>query len=192
MLLSQRNKTGLYAIKNDITQIRSNLDRLLNFPNLNSKLALFNDTIKLFSQFDSAEEIVLYTSVKNYLGLGELIEISIEQNILLEKLLYELDQRYDNEIQDVFRFQEDILRLRELVNTHASFIEREMITKLESKLTRADIESINSWYDRVKSLAPTRPHPASPHSTTGKIITGPVLSLVDRFRDLSKQFTKSP
>jgi len=185
-------KTGIFTIRNDLREFRLNLEQLQTLIDVNAKLALFNDTIKLFSQFDVAEEVVLYSTVRN-LGLITLADKGLQQTIQIEKVLYELDQKYGSGIQDWTKFQEDIGRLRDVFNIHASFLEGpDMLPKLESKLCREDIESLSTWFDRVKSMAPTRPHPSGPHSTAGKLLTGPLLSFVDRFRDLAKEFTKTP
>jgi len=186
------NKTGLWNIRNDLTTMRVNLDHLLTLSDMNTKLSLFNDTIKLFSQFDVAEEVVLYSSIRN-LGLNTLADTALEQTILMEKVLYEMDQRWGKGISDVNLFNDDIKRLRDVFNTHSNFLEGpEMLPRLESRLPMGDTESLNTWFDRIKTMAPTRPHPGGFHSTSGKLLTGPVLSFVDRFRDLSKQFSKTP
>jgi len=185
-------KTGILTIRNDLREFRLNLEQLQTLVDVPTRTALFNDTIKLFSQFDVAEEVVLYSAVRN-LGLTTLADKGLEQTIQMEKILYELDQKYGRGIQDWDKFIQDIVRLRDTFYIHASFLEGpDMLPKLESKLKREDIESLSNWFDRVKSMAPTRPHPGGPHSTAGKLLTGPVLSFVDRFRDLSKEFTKNP
>jgi len=184
-------KHGIFTIRNDLREFRYNLDQLQSVMDNEMKLALFNDTIKLFSQFDVAEEVVLYPSVRN-LGLQALADTALEQTIQLENILYELDQKYGSGIEDVRTFNTDIGRLREVFNTHACLLEGpDMLPRLESRLTPEDVDSLSLWFDRMKSMAPTRPHPGGPHSTAGKLLTGPVLSFVDRFRDLVKQFTKT-
>jgi len=189
---TQMNKTGLWNIRNDITIIRLNLEHLLTLSDMITKLSIFNDTVKLFSQFNVAEEVVLYSSIRN-LGFNTLADTALEQTILSDKLLYEMDQKWGSGIKDVNLFHDDIKRLRDVFNTHCNFLEGpEMLPRLEGKLPMEDTESLNTWFDRVKTMAPTRPHPGGPHSTSGKLLTGPVLSFVDRFRDLSKQFSKTP
>jgi len=159
------------------------MDILDNIPDLNVKLALFNDTIKLFSQHNVAEEVVLYSTVKN-LGLKQLYDTALEQTRQFEKLLTELDQKYSTGCNDTRQFQEDILKLKESFNKHVSLIEStEMVAILESKLSQENIDSINHWFDQIKSVAPTRP-PA-----TGELLSGPALVYVDKFRDISKRFS---
>jgi len=190
--VSQGMKTGILTIRNDLREFRYNLDQLVTLTDVNIKIALFNDTIKLFSQFDVAEEVVLYSSLRN-LGLVTLADKGVQQTIMMEKVLYELDQKYGSGIEDSGKFLQDIGRLRDVFNVHASWLEgQDVLMKLECKLNREDIESLSTWFDRVKTMAPTRPHPGGPHSTAGKLLTGPLLSFVDRFRDLSKEFTKTP
>ncbi len=35
-----------------------------------------------------------------------------------------------------------------------------------------DIDGLNTWFDRVKTMAPTRPHPDGPRSAAGNIAIG--------------------
>jgi hemerythrin superfamily protein len=186
-------KTGgmLYSIRNDHTLLRSNIDSLFNLTDLKTKLGIFNDTIKCCSQYDVAEEVVLYSTIRN-LGLSQVADTALEQTKNIEKLLYDMDHKYGGGITDLNTFNEDLTRLREALNLHINLEENEIFPSLESYLCSDDIDSINKWFDRIKAMAPTRPHPGGPHSTAGKLLTGPVLSFVDRFRDLSKQFTKTP
>jgi len=155
------------------------------------KLRVFNDIVKLLSQHDVAEEVVLYSTVKN-LGIGYLADAAIEQTKSMEKLLYEMDKNNGKEIKDNNQFNEELTKLSDAFNNHIGLIEdTDMLKLIESKLSEEDIESINRWVERIKSVAPTRPHPGGPHSAKGQLLTGPVLAFVDRFRDISKKFSKN-
>jgi len=181
----------LKSIRDDHSQIRINFESMLTLEDPNDKVRVFNDTVKLFSRHGTAEEVILYPTVKN-LGLGYLADSAIEQTKYMEKLLREMDKSYGKSIDDVAQFHQDLIRLRDAFNNHAGLLEEtEMLPVLESKLSKDDIDSINKWFDRIKAIAPTRPHPSSPHSATGQLFTGPVLAFVDRFRDLSKKFSKN-
>jgi len=185
-------KTGLWNIRNDMTTLRLNIDHLLSSQDVNTKLSIFNDTVKLFSQFDVAEEVVLCSAIRN-LGMNTFADTVKDQTILLEKVLYEMDQKWGTAIWDMNGFNDDVKRLKDVWTTHCNFLEGpDMLPRLETNLPVDHTESMNTWFDRIKTVAPTRPHPGGPHSTTGKLLTGPVLSFVDRFRDLSKQFSKTP
>jgi len=182
----------LSNIRNDHTQLRANLDNLLSIMDNKDKVKLFNDIVKLLSQHDVAEEVVLFSVCKN-LGLVPLADSSIDGTKHMEKLLYEMDKKYGKKIDDVTMFHEDVIRLKEEFNNHILQLDKDMLPELETKLSMDDVDSINKWYDRTKTVAPTHPHPSGPHSATGHLLTGPVLSFVDRFRDLSKKFTsKNP
>jgi len=188
---NQHYQMALTNIKSDHSQILINLASLLILSDPKETMKLFNDTIKLCSQHDVAEEVVLYSTVKN-LGLVPLADASIDGNRQMEKLLYEMDNKFGKGIENFDLFHEDLLKLKELFQFHVGVLDREMFPELESKLALDDIDDINKWYDRTKAVAPTRPHPSGPHSATGQLLTGPLLSFVDRFRDLGKKFTKNP
>jgi len=161
-VVSPTIKTGILTIRNDLREFRYNLEQLMTLTDSNIKWALFNDTIKLFSQFDVAEEVVLYSALRN-LGLITLADKGVEQTINMDKLLYELDQKYGSGIEDSGKFRTDIGRLRDVFNIHASWLEgQDVLQKLERKLTREDIDSFSTWFDRVKTMAPTRPPRGDP------------------------------
>jgi hypothetical protein len=190
--LHSHHYNTLSNIRNDHTQLRANLDNLLSIMDNKDKVKLFNDIVKLLSQHDVAEEVVLFSVCKN-LGLVPLADSSIDGTRHMEKLLHEMDKKYGKKIDDVTMFHEDVIRLKEEFNNHILLLDKDMLPELETKLSMDDVDSINKWYDRTKTVAPTRPHPSGPHSATGQLLTGPVLSFVDRFRDLSKKFTsKNP
>jgi len=187
------NQNPLSSIRNSHAQIRENLDHLLIMDKEEDNFKVFNDIVKLLSQHDVSEEVVLYPTVKN-LGMGHLADPAIEQTIYMQKLLHEMDKNYGKEIKDNNQFKEDVTKLRDAFINHTGLLEEtEMLSLLESKLAAEDIHSINKWVDRIKSVAPTRPHPGGLHSAKGQLLTGPVLAFVDRFRDLSKKFSpKNP
>lgn len=188
MKIAPALKTGLHSIRNDHTLFRTNFDRLLRETNLAAKTALFNDTIKAMAQHDVAEEVVLYPAIRN-LGLGEMADLALQQTRDMERLLYDMDQKYGSGIDDNAAFNAYLTRLRDTFEMHGAGLEEsKLLPTLEQNLSLEDIESLNQWIERIKPLAPTRPHPDGPQFVVGQLFVGPVVSFIDRFRDMSKTF----
>jgi len=133
---------------------------------------------------------VFYRALRN-VGLGHLVDKAITQTVELEKLVYDMDQQYGHRIEDHAAFNSQLIQLRDLFNKHAGDLEeQELIPALESYLSFEEIESMNTWFEKIKVMAPTRPHPNGPHSAAGKLFVGPIVSFIDHFRDLGKKFSQ--
>jgi len=181
--------SGLSSVKIIHEQIRTDIDRLLQVNDLKHKVRLWKDTVKLISQHDVAEEVVLYPAIKN-LGLGHLIDTAIFNCVEMERVLHGMNKRYKHGINDNESFNIELHGLKNMFNNHLGYLEQNnLIPLLEKYLSYEDIESFNRWFDKVRMLAPTRPHPDGPHSHAGKLAVGPIVSFIDHFRDLSKKFT---
>lgn len=100
-----------------------------------------------------------------------------------------MDQDYGTQI-DKPGFHERLTELRNALLEHMDMEENQLLPHLERNLSTDNIDSLNSWFDNVKLLAPTRPHPDGPHSAAGKLATGPIVAFVDSLRDLTKKFSE--
>jgi len=180
---------GLSSIRLDHDRVRGNFERLLQMKEMEEKVRLFNDTIKMIAQHDVAEEVVFYRALRN-VGLGHLVDKAITQTIELEKLVYDMDQKYGQKIEDDAAFNWQLTQLKDMFNKHAGDLEEnELIPALEAYLSFDEMESMNTWFEKIKVMAPTRPHPSGPHSAAGKLFVGPIVSFIDHFRDLGKKFS---
>jgi len=181
--------SGLSSVKIIHEQIRNNIDRLLQVNDLKHKSKLWKDTVKLICQHDVAEEVVLYPAIKN-LGLGHLIDTAILNCVEMERVLHDMSKRYKHGINDNESFNIELQGLKNMFNGHLGYLEQKnLIPILEKYLSYEDVESTNRWFDKIRMLAPTRPHPDGPHSVAGKLAVGPIVSFIDHFRDLSKKYT---
>jgi len=177
----------LGAIREDHTLVRQNLDRLTYLTNTDEKQRLFNDTVKMLAQHDVAEEVVFYPAVKK-LGGSDLYDIAIQQTVEAERKLYDMDLEYGMDINKP-NFNVRLEELKKDILEHMALEEQELLPKLECELSSENISSINLWFERVKLLAPTRPHPDGPHSVAGNLATAPVVAFLDSIRDLGKKFS---
>jgi len=86
-----------------------------------------------------------------------------------------MDQKYGSGIDNNAHtnFNKQLEKLKNLFETHAGGLEeKEVFPLLEARLATEDLESLNNWFERIKGMAPTRPHPDGPQSATGQLLVG--------------------
>ena len=82
-----------------------------------------------------------------------------------------MDQAYGLDV-DKPDFNQKLEQLRDVLEKHMKMEEEEMFPHIERSLSTEALDSLNKWFDQIKTVAPTRPHPDGPHSAVGKLTTG--------------------
>eukprot|EP01126_Amoeba_proteus_P010658 TRINITY_DN1417_c0_g1_i2.p1 TRINITY_DN1417_c0_g1~~TRINITY_DN1417_c0_g1_i2.p1 ORF type:complete len:214 (-),score=40.29 TRINITY_DN1417_c0_g1_i2:39-680(-) len=197
--------TGLlWAVRQDHDVLRKNIEGVLTLTDVDAKLRLFNDTVKLIAQHDVAEEVVIYPAVQRTRS-DEMYNIALKQTEMAEKMLYDvcqplhltqsenfqLDQKYGHDLNqtNVFTFNTEFAHFKTIIMEHVEMEESQLLPILERNLKEEDLDALNRHFETTKGLAPSRPHPSSPTGPIGNLTTGPLLALFDSIRDMSKSFT---
>jgi len=172
----------LTSIRMDHEIIKYNIDRILGMSEdqERERVKLFKETVKIIAQHDVAEEVVFYPIVRN-LGLKHIVDKGIQQTIEMEKLIYSMDKKYSSRIVDEESFKLQLCTLKDMLICHAIDLEeKQLIPVVEKELSFEDIQTMNSWFDKIKVQAPGKPHPDGPHVPAKSLAEGPVLSFVNR------------
>lgn len=74
-------------------------------------------------------------------------------------------------------------KLKGLLDHHADDEESDQFPKLREHLTTDQLVDMGRKVEAAKTIAPTRPHPGSPHSELFHMTLGPGVGMVDRLRD---------
>ncbi|MBO1915515.1 hypothetical protein J4G37_63135, partial [Microvirga sp. 3-52] len=82
---------------------------------------------------------------------------------------------------DMSKFDDLIDRLQASLSHHIKEEERDVLPRLE-RLSPDQIKSLGALIDSARKIAPTHPHPFSPHTPPGNMILGPVASLIDNVK----------
>jgi hypothetical protein len=98
---------------------------------------------------------------------------SAEQTMKQLERLDPADERYDVEIRTLIHE----------IRTHVEHEESRMFTELRASFDRAELVRMAEAVERVKKIAPTRPHPMTPNEGVVRTVVGPVAALVDHLRD---------
>jgi hemerythrin superfamily protein len=125
-----------------------------------------------------AEEAEVYPRIRERIDSGEADQLTHEQ-AEAEKLMKQLEKLLPNNSE----FDELVTRLIADVREHVSEEEQQAFPRLREAFDEDELVEMAAKVERVKKLAPTRPHPLAPDKPPGDKIVGPPTGLVDRLRD---------
>ncbi|MGY2083943.1 hemerythrin domain-containing protein [Blastococcus sp. SYSU DS0539] len=127
-----------------------------------------------------AEEMYVYPAMRDHLPDGDgKVQHDIQEHQQLEEVMKELEGLDAADPQ----FLETLARLDAILRDHVSDEEREQFPMLRAQLSREQLVEIGEKVETAKKAAPTRPHPAAPHSELFHKLVGPGVGMVDRLRD---------
>ena len=127
-----------------------------------------------------AEETYVYPVMRDHLPDGaSKVEHDTEEHQLLEEVMKELE---GIEPADV-RFLEVLAHLERVLRDHVSDEEDKHFPELRAHLSLEQLTELGRKVEDAKKAAPTRPHPAAPHSELFHKLLGPGVGMVDRLRD---------
>lgn len=141
---------------------------------------MLQDVITELVRHSVAEEQYLYPTAREALDDGDSIaDHEIEEHKTAEQLMKDLERmdRDDDEFTSTLRgFIGD-------VRHHIREEEDELFPRLQEACTPEQLRELGDKIRMIKKIAPTHPHPDSPHTPPGTTIAGPMAGLVDRVRD---------
>jgi len=186
MATDKTTNLHLLTIWTEHENARFLFQKVIDTVDLNEKLRQFNLLVKELSQHEVAEEAVIHPAFRNLTKLDTAYESLLQQETDFSKVLYEMDQRWGKDMDPSINVALEAAQVSLL--EHMEYEENNVLAVLERNLPAGEIQNLNLWYSRIKATAPTRPHPSGPRSQIGQLAVGPVLSFVDHFRDLLKDF----
>jgi hemerythrin superfamily protein len=80
-------------------------------------------------------------------------------------------------------FDEQLATLMQEIREHVAEEESQMFADLRANFSAQELVEMGARVERVKKMAPTRPHPSAPDAPPGDKILGPVTGMFDRMRD---------
>ena len=125
-----------------------------------------------------AEETQVYPTVEKRIDKDE-AEHSKHEHAEAEETMKRLeglepgDPQFDTEVQTLIRE----------IRHHVEEEEGRMFTELRASFSHDELVDMARSVERVKSFAPTRPHPLTPNEPGVRLAVGPVASLLDHLRD---------
>jgi hemerythrin superfamily protein len=127
-----------------------------------------------------AEEMYVYPAMREHLSDGESkVRHDTEEHQQLEEMMKQLEGLDAGDPS----FLEALGRLEQVLRDHVADEEREHFPELRARLPREQLVELGRKVGAAKKAAPTRPHPAAPHSELFHKLAGPGVGMVDRLRD---------
>lgn len=125
-----------------------------------------------------AEETQVYPRVEKQVDKEE-AEHSKHEHAEAEETMKRLE-RMDP---DDPRFDTEVATLVREIRHHVEHEESRMFTELRAAFTREQLVEMAQDVERVKAMAPTRPHPMTPNEGAVRAVAGPLASMIDHLRD---------
>jgi hemerythrin superfamily protein len=125
-----------------------------------------------------AEEAEVYPRVKEKVSDAE-AERAKQEHAEAEVTMKRLESLQPGDAS----FDQQLAVLMQEIREHVAEEEGQMFPHMRSIFTSEELIEMGSKVERVKKMAPIRPHPSAPDQPPGDKILGPVTGLFDRMRD---------
>ena len=127
-----------------------------------------------------AEEVAVYPEVKRKVGEEE-AERAKREHAEAERTM----KRLESLDADDAGFEQEIRKLMSEIRQHVAEEEGEMFPRMRQIMTPDELTELGKRVEKIKAIAPTRPHPSVPNDPIKRLAVGPVVGLFDRLRDLA-------
>ncbi|GAA3826312.1 hemerythrin domain-containing protein [Sphaerisporangium flaviroseum] len=173
--------TVLTTDHREVEQMFTELESLRGTDDEDRRRDLTEKVIIELVRHSVAEEAFLYPAARKFLPEGDtLADREIAEHAENERLMKELER---TETSDP-AFDHLLDKLIAATRKHIREEERELFPQLVKYAEAEDLHSVGKKIRAIKKIAPTRPHPATPHNPLASKILAPGTGLVDRVRDL--------
>lgn len=176
------------ATKNDVVDILTTdhhdvlelIDTIEASSNPDERRSIADTVIAEIVRHSVAEEMYVYPAMKDNLPDGEKeVEHDVKEHQELEETLKKLEGVSG----DAPDFSSLVAETRKQLAHHASDEEQNQFPLLRQHLSEEQLTELGTKVETAKKIAPTRPHPASPHAELFHKAFGPGVGLVDKLRD---------
>jgi hypothetical protein len=110
-------------------------------------------------------------------------EQAVEHDTQEHQQLVEIMKKLEGLDSAEAEFLETFGQLDAVLRDHVHDEEHDQFPELRAKIPHDDLVSMGKKVELAKKAAPTRPHPAAPHSALFHLTVGPGVGFVDRLRD---------
>lgn len=139
---------------------------------------LLNRAIIELVRHSVAEEAEVYPRIRERVSYAE-ADRALHQHAEAEQTMKLLDHLEPSDAM----FDKRLADLIQEVREHIAEEEAEMFPQLRDGFSPDERRKMGAKVERVKAMAPTRPHPNAPHQPPAIKVVGPVAGLFDRMRD---------
>lgn len=156
------------------------LEMIENTADAEERRSLADSAIAEVVRHSVAEELFVYPVYEREVPDGaDEVEHDKEEHQELEEVMKELEGLDAGSAE----FIATVKRFKELLDHHADDEESDQFPKMRKHISAEDLVDLGRKVEAAKKIAPTRPHPGSPHSELFHMTLGPGVGMVDRLRD---------
>lgn len=156
------------------------LDRIVGSNDPTQRRELADIVITEVVRHSVAEEMYLYPVMRKYLPQGaDTVEHDTEEHNHLDEVMKQLEKVDATDP----TFQTLVEQMTDALRHHAQDEETEQFPELREWVPREQLIQLRTQVQSAKTIAPTRPHPHSPHDELFHMLVGPGVGLMDRVRD---------
>jgi len=155
---------------------------------LEERRRIVDEIIRELSIHAEIEETVFYPAVREAVPPSEdMVLESLEEHHVVKWVLSELEGMAP----DAERFEAKVTVLMENVRHHVEEEESDLFPQVRRRLNRRALNEVGDAMAQVKAVAPTRPHPRSPDTPPGNIVSGVIAAALDRAREAGQEFVEN-
>ena len=146
-----------------------------------TKRRLVDQIIEELSVHAAIEEEVFYPAVRDAAGDTEdMVLESLEEHHLVKWLLWELER---TEPEDE-RFDAKVTVLIENVRHHIQEEENDLFKRTRAAVGRKELQQLAEQMQKVRKVAPTRPHPIAPDEPPANIVMNRQGAVMDKGKEV--------
>jgi hemerythrin superfamily protein len=140
--------------------------------------------VKELSIHASIEEQLLYPAARaRDERLEEMVLEGLEEHHVAKWTLDEIDRMSPEDE----RFDAKVTVLMENIRHHVKEEETEMFPKMERVMGKEELNALGAAMEQAKAIAPTHPHPMSPDTPPGNVISDALAKILDMGRDTARE-----
>jgi hypothetical protein len=150
------------------------------------RVQAFDRLVRLLAVHETAEEELVHPLARRHMSDGErlVVDDRLEEERKAKELLRELEELGPR----APGFDTLLLQLRDAVLAHARSEERYEFNWIRHRALPGELRLLATGIKAAEAMAPTHPHPGV-ESATANLLTGPVVAMMDRARDLIRKAT---
>jgi hemerythrin superfamily protein len=143
----------------------------------------FRELVQLLVAHETAEELVVYPTLKTELEEGRLAGARMAEEVEMKHMLAKLEKMATG----FFEFPQALADFEAKVLAHAEHEEQTVFPLLEARLPAGERQRLARDFLYVAANAPSHAHSHSPESLVGNAVLGPILATIDRVRDAARR-----
>jgi hemerythrin superfamily protein len=146
-----------------------------------TKRELLMQITRALSVHAAVEEEVLYPAMRGALPDGDhVVQQALSDHQQVKQTLATIEAKDPGDP----AVPSHVKALAAQVRAHVREEEQDLFPRLEVAIDRATLQAMGAQIEKLRKIAPTRPHPEAPNTPPANVVVGAVAGVVDRVLDM--------